>query len=61
MNGKWQIACTMWFWLQHGMLFKPFIYSLNYNEITTFDIDSWISIHCYVVENWIKVSILLNF
>lgn len=35
--------------------------SLNYNETTTFDTNSWMSIHCYVVENWIKVSILLNF
>jgi hypothetical protein len=30
------------------------------DEITTIDIESWISIHGYVFENWQQIFLLLN-
>jgi hypothetical protein len=30
------------------------------NEVTTFDTNSWISIHGYILENWQRMPILLN-
>jgi hypothetical protein len=30
------------------------------DEVTTINNQSWISIHCYVVEHWRQVSILLT-
>jgi hypothetical protein len=34
--------------------------SLSCDEIIAFDNQSWMSIHCYAVENWMRVSILMN-
>jgi hypothetical protein len=34
--------------------------SINCDEITILDNQSWISVHAYVVENWRKQPILLN-
>jgi hypothetical protein len=30
------------------------------NEVTSIDNESWISIHCYVVQNWSRVPILIS-
>jgi hypothetical protein len=34
--------------------------SISINEVTTINNQSWISIHCYVVEGWGWVPILLT-
>jgi hypothetical protein len=34
--------------------------SLSCDEVTSTDNGSWISIHCYVVQNWSTVPILIN-
>jgi hypothetical protein len=34
--------------------------SLSCDEVTSIDNGSWISIHCYVVQNWSRVLILLS-
>jgi hypothetical protein len=34
--------------------------ALNYDEMSTVDNQSWLSIHCYVVQNWVRISILIS-
>jgi hypothetical protein len=34
--------------------------SFSCNEVTSIDNGSWISIHCYVVQNWSRVPILIS-
>jgi hypothetical protein len=34
--------------------------SLSCDEVTSIDNGSWISIHCYVVQNWSRVPILIS-
>jgi ribulose bisphosphate carboxylase small subunit len=34
--------------------------SINFDEVTTFDNQSWIFVHAYVVENWKRILVLLN-
>jgi hypothetical protein len=48
--------------LKHTMLLvqhAKFI-SINCDEVTTLDNQSWISIDVYIFENWHRVPILLN-
>jgi hypothetical protein len=33
--------------------------SLSYDEVTTFNQHSWVSIHAYVVENWKQIPLLI--
>lgn len=33
--------------------------SLSYDEVTTFNQHSWVSIHAYVVENWQQIPLLI--
>jgi hypothetical protein len=35
-------------------------FSLSYDEVTTFDNQSWISIHVYVLVDWERVPLLLS-
>jgi hypothetical protein len=39
--------------------FAKFI-SLSCDEVTSIDNGLWISIHCYVVQNWNRVPILIS-
>jgi hypothetical protein len=32
---------------------------LNYDEVSTIDNKSWMSIHYYVVHNWVRIPILI--
>jgi hypothetical protein len=32
----------------------------NCDEVSTIDNQSWLSIHCYVVENWVRIPILIS-
>jgi hypothetical protein len=34
--------------------------SLSSDEVTSIDNGSWISIHCYIVQNWSRVPILIS-
>jgi hypothetical protein len=34
--------------------------ALNYDEVSTLDNQSWLSIHCYVMQNWVKIPILIS-
>ncbi len=34
--------------------------SLSYDEVTTFDQQSWVCIDAYVVENWQQIPLLLS-
>jgi hypothetical protein len=43
------------------VLQQKFFISINCDEITTLDNQSWISMHVYLVENWRRQPILLNF
>jgi hypothetical protein len=33
---------------------------LSYDEVSTVDNQSWLSIHCYVAWNWVKIPILIS-
>jgi hypothetical protein len=33
---------------------------VSWDEVTTIDNQSWLSIHVYVIKEWKKVSIMLN-
>jgi hypothetical protein len=35
--------------------------SINCDEVSTLDNQSWLSIHCYVMENWVRIPILISF
>jgi hypothetical protein len=35
-------------------------FSVSCDEVTSIDNGSWISIHCYVVQNWTRVPILIT-
>jgi hypothetical protein len=56
-NGKYYAQCCST--TKHAIQNARFI-SLSCDEITTVDNQSWILIHCYVVQNWHKVPIFLN-
>ncbi len=34
--------------------------AFNCDEVFTIDNQSWLSIHCYVVENWVRIPILIS-
>jgi hypothetical protein len=34
--------------------------SINYDEVSTLDNQSWLLVHCYVVENWVRIPILIS-
>jgi hypothetical protein len=34
--------------------------ALNCDEVSTIDNQSWLSIHCYVVENWVRILNLIS-
>jgi hypothetical protein len=34
--------------------------ALNYDEIFTLDNQSWLFVHYYVMENWVKILILIS-
>jgi hypothetical protein len=33
---------------------------LSYDEVFTIHNQSWLSIHCYVLQNWVRISILIS-
>jgi hypothetical protein len=33
--------------------------SFSYDEVTTLDQQSWVSIHAYVVENWLRTHFVV--
>ncbi len=33
--------------------------SINYDEVSTLDNQSWLLVHCYVVEYWVRIPILI--
>jgi len=37
----------------------PFIF-VNCDEVTTIDNQSWLFVHVYVIEKWMRVLIMLN-
>jgi len=34
--------------------------ALNYDEVFTLDNQSWLFVHYYVVENWVRILILIS-
>ncbi len=36
-------------------------FSLTYDEISTIDNQSWLLIHAYVVQNWLRIPIFISF
>jgi len=34
--------------------------AFNCDEVSTINNQSWLSIHCYVVENWVRIPILIS-
>ncbi len=62
-NSSWAMVQHM-----HGIIFKatkPTMGTSQYlslicDEISTIDNQSWLSIHVYVVQNWLKILIILS-
>ena len=59
----WQIAEYMYAELQLTM--KKLVQEARYiavmvDEVTTVDNGSWLSVHCYVVKNWIRIPLLIS-
>jgi hypothetical protein len=34
--------------------------AFNYDEVSTVDNQSWLFMHCYVMQNWVKIPILIS-
>ncbi len=33
--------------------------ALSYNEVFTMDNQSWLFVHCYVMQNWVRILVLI--
>jgi hypothetical protein len=62
-SSGWQIAEYMYAELQLTM--KKLVQEARYiavtvDEVTTVDNGSWLSVHCYVVKDWIRIPLLVS-
>ena len=62
-SAGWELAECLFHQVQRKttkVISKARFFSVTGDEVTTLDMQSWISIHGYVCENWNKKSMLLS-
>ncbi len=61
MLGLWLNISMALSWRQQNVLLKkPKYFSLTCNEISTIDNQSWFLVDDYVVQNWLRILIILS-
>jgi hypothetical protein len=34
--------------------------SISYDDVSTLDNQSWLLVHCFILENWVRIHILIS-